>query len=196
MATGSLGSANALTRFASSTEFHWLGAALEAAATANGTRQLTQEPSLAWWTCLPRVATRTLTPDARAVREAREFARTITQRWGAASRCDDIALVVSELVTNALRHAAPGPDEPPQDRLYRLGLLQPGPFIQCVVTDPSPAPPIPREPACLAETGRGLHVIAALSDQWGYANLCEQGKAMWAIFTTDQPDAIGMDGTG
>ena len=58
---------------------------------------------------LPRVATRTLGPGTGSVRTARDFTMATLQRWGTAERSQDIAIVVSELLTNALRHAVPGP---------------------------------------------------------------------------------------
>lgn len=53
----------------------------------------------------PHVVTCTLAPRFEAVRTARDFARTSLQRWGLMELFDDVALVASELVTNALRHA-------------------------------------------------------------------------------------------
>jgi hypothetical protein len=47
----------------------------------------------------------------------------------------------------------------------------------------SKAVPVPREPDFLDETGRGLHVIAALSDQWGYTTSIHTGKVIWALFS-------------
>lgn len=54
-----------------------------------------------------------------AVRGARQFTRTTLDQWELDDRFDDVALVVSELVTNALRHALPA-DTPrePQDSPY------------------------------------------------------------------------------
>ena len=63
-----------------------------------------------------------------------------------------------------------------------LGLLQPGPCVLCAVADPSEAAPTPQTPGSLAETGRGLHIICALSDQWGYTAPSETGKVVWALF--------------
>ncbi|MBB4921827.1 ATP-binding protein [Kitasatospora kifunensis] len=53
----------------------------------------------------PDVVTCTLAPRYDAVKTARDFARTTLQHWGLGDLFDDVALVASELVTNALRHA-------------------------------------------------------------------------------------------
>lgn len=163
---------------------HWLMAAVETAALVTGNWPLTPDPVPPGWTCFPRIATRTLGMDARAVPQARGFAIATVRRWGAAERCEDIGVVVSELLTNALRHAAPGPGKARNRSPIRFGLLQPGPCVLCAVADPSQTPPVPKEPGCLAETGRGLHVIGALSDNWGYTTHGGLGKVVRAIFST------------
>ena len=101
-----------------------------------------------------------------------------------AERGDDIAIVVSELLTNALRHALPAPGDLRPRRPVRLGLLQPGPCVLCAVSDPSDQLPAPREPDWLDETGRGLHVVSALSDDWGCTAPNRLGKVVWATFAT------------
>jgi anti-sigma regulatory factor (Ser/Thr protein kinase) len=128
----------------------------------------------------PRIATRTPGTDLAAVRAARAFTRATLQRWELADRCDDITLVVSELLTNALEHAAPRPGGWP----VRIGLLQsrPGAAVLCAVADPSAAPPVPVPPGHLAESGRGLHVIEEISDSWGYTTARRRGKVVWATF--------------
>jgi anti-sigma regulatory factor (Ser/Thr protein kinase) len=171
------------------TSWRWLAPVLEAAALASGNWAPRSEPGPSGWTCFPRVATRTPGPDARAVGEARRFTVATLQRWGVADRAEDIALVVSELLTNALRHALPGPGEPRGRRPVRLGLLQPGPCVLCAVADPSRRPPVPAEPGCLAETGRGLQVIAQLADTWGYTPPSETGKVVWAVLSA-KPQAL------
>ncbi len=70
-------------------------------------------------------------------------------------------------MTNALRHALPGSGDTRPRRPIRLGLLQPGPCVLCAVADPGKTAPAPRTPGSLDETGRGLHLIRALRDQWG-----------------------------
>ena len=84
-----------------------------------------------------------------------------------AERSPDIAIVVSELLANALRHALPGSGDTRPRQPIRLGLLQPGPRVLCAVADPGKTAPAPRMPGSLDETGRGLHLIRALRDQWG-----------------------------
>ena len=73
-------------------------------------------------------------------------------------------------------------DVPPRHPI-RLGLRQTGPWVLCAVADPSQAVPVPRVPGSFAETGRGLHIIRALSDTWGYTTPDASGKVVWATFT-------------
>ena len=130
---------------------------------------------------LPRVATRTLGPDTGSVRTARDFTLATLQRWGTAERSQDIAIVVSELLTNALRHAVPGSGDSAPRRPIRFGLVQPGSCVLCAVADPSRAAPVLQTRGSFAETGRGLQIICALSDQWGFAP-SDTGKVVWAMF--------------
>ena len=158
----------------------WLMVAAQRAGLAGGDLRLSGNP-VRDRGHLPRIATRTLGTGPRSVRLAREFALATLQRWGVAERSEDIAIVVSELLTNALRHALPETGHTPP---IRLGLLQPGPCLLCAVTDPSMAAPIPHAPPeFLSETGRGLRIICALSDRWGYTTLSDTGKVVWAAFT-------------
>jgi anti-sigma regulatory factor (Ser/Thr protein kinase) len=130
----------------------------------------------------PRIATRLLGADPGSVRAARDFTVATLHRWGMAERSPDITLVMSELLTNALRHALPGSGDTGSRSPVWLGLLQPGSCVLCAVADPSKAAPTPQTPGSLAETGRGLHIICALSDQWGYTAPSETGKVVWALF--------------
>jgi hypothetical protein len=137
------------------------------------------------WPCYPRIAMRTPGTAPGAISAARRFTTLIMERWGAAGRGSDVAVVVSELLSNAVRHGL-APADPPLPCGIRLGLLHSGPSILCAVTDPSDSPPVPREPDWLDEGGRGLHVIASLSDGWG---ACldvpgQAGKVVWAAFRT------------
>lgn len=181
----------------------WLTSAAEMAALADGNWPMAADPAALGWTCFPRIVARAAGEgiDARSVRAAREFTVATLQRSDLAERSDDIATVVSELLTNALRYAQPDSGEPDSTAAgpgearprwpIRLGLLRPGPCVLCAVADPSERIPVPREPSYLAETGRGLHVIDALSDMWGYTTPSDMGKVVWAMFAAPRSWAAG-----
>jgi len=160
--------------------FRWLMMAAEMAGLVNGDLRSAPDPVPMSRARPPRIATHLLSADPGSVRAARDFTVATLHNWDAAERSSDITLVVSELLTNALRHAGSG-DTGPRRPVW-LGLLQPGPCVLCAVADPSEAAPTPQAPGSLAETGRGLHIICALSDQWGYTTLDETGKVVWALF--------------
>jgi len=167
---------------ASGVGWRWLMAAVEMAALASENWLLAADSGVP---PQARVATRTPGTDARSVGTSRDFTVSTLRRWGVAERREDIVVVVSELLTNALRHA-PSHSADPQPRWpTRLGLLQCGPCVLCAVADPSEKAPVPSDPGCLAESGRGLHVIEALSDKWGYTAASGMGKVVWAMFSTE-----------
>jgi anti-sigma regulatory factor (Ser/Thr protein kinase) len=166
-----------------STCCQWLVPVLRMAAMASGNWPLSARPGSGGWTCLPKLALRTPGVDARSVRAGRDFSIAIANRWGAGERCDDIAVVVSELLTNALRHALPDVGRVPPRSAVRLALMQPGHGIICAVADPSPKAPTPRQPEVLCEGGRGLQVISALADAWGCTPPSQAGKVVWALFS-------------
>lgn len=154
-----------------SADSHWLGPLLEIAAAAGSDWALAPSGGI-------RVATLTPAMDAGCAGAARAFARLTLHRWGIAERADDILTVASELMTNAWRHALPGTAR----TTVQLGVLLAGRGLLCAVADPSPRPPVQRELGHLGETGRGLQVIAALSDSWGCTVPVETGKIVWAMF--------------
>jgi anti-sigma regulatory factor (Ser/Thr protein kinase) len=142
-------------------------------------------PGTPGWTCFPRIAMRTPTAEPGSVSAARRFTAATLARWGVAERESDVAVVVSELLSNALRHGLALAAAGPCDRPIRLGLVHSGPTLLCAVADPSDELPIPRDPSWLDESGRGLHVIASLSDSWGAcAAHGRPGKVVWATFAT------------
>jgi anti-sigma regulatory factor (Ser/Thr protein kinase) len=141
------------------------------------------------WTTPPRVATRKPAPAASSIGPSRAFALRTMHRWGEADRADDVAAVVSELLANALRHALPQAGEGVPPWPIRLGLLHAGSYVVCAVADPGAGIPVLSEPDYLQECGRGLLVVASLSDQWGYCPAPEgqdrgakDGKVVWAAF--------------
>ncbi|MGY1437203.1 ATP-binding protein [Streptomyces reniochalinae] len=83
----------------------------------------------------------------RSVSGARDFTRRTLQRWGLTEEFDDVALVVTELVTNAMRHGlTPGADHGAASgdeggRQVRLHLTCWSARLVCAVRDPSDQPP-------------------------------------------------------
>ncbi|MCF3134028.1 ATP-binding protein [Streptomyces olivochromogenes] len=123
-----------------------------------------------------------------AVREARQFTRRTLEQWDVGDRFDDICLVVSELVTNALRHALPGDggccgaDQTPQVRLHLMRWTE---RLVCAVRDPSHDTPVAGSSDDFsAESGRGLFLVDSFSDSWGWHPLAGtlNGKVVWALF--------------
>lgn len=169
-------------------DWHWLACAAEMATEAGRAWPLAPDLPGPGWPGYPKVATRTPGTGPGSVRAARNFTDATLERWRVGERHEDIVTVVSELLTNALRYAAPAPGEWPRWPV-RLGLVQPGPWVMCAVCDPSPVIPAAANPGLLGESGRGLHVVAALCDEWGCTTPGPRGKVVWAMFMTGSASA-------
>jgi anti-sigma regulatory factor (Ser/Thr protein kinase) len=135
-----------------------------------------------------------LAPCLESVREARRFTRQTLQRWGLPELFDNVALVTSELVTNALRHGV-GADTGPHPAAVRiaappvrLSLAHWTSRVVCSVRDPSDQGPMAKTPDFIAESGRGLHLVASCSDAWGWHPLAGTGKVVWALFPAPDRD--------
>lgn len=130
----------------------------------------------------PRTAVRELRPGHQCPRRARDATRSTLGEWNLGGLCDDAAVVVSELVTNAIRHGLRHDAAPAAERLIRLVLLGYPRHLVCMVADPGKGTPTIQEPDYVAETGRGLHIVEAMSRAWGWTPLGAAGKAVWATF--------------
>ncbi|WP_433337140.1 ATP-binding protein [Spirillospora sp. CA-294931] len=132
----------------------------------------------------PRTARRVLPAEPTAPKTARDFAHATLKEWELGGPADDVAVTISELVTNALRHGLRDMPQPMPAHPIQLVLLGHPRRLVVVVTDPggSPPEPVAQEPSRFGEGGRGLLVVSAVSDSWGWAPLGTGGKAVWAAF--------------
>jgi anti-sigma regulatory factor (Ser/Thr protein kinase) len=140
------------------------------------------------WTAMPRVATHTPAPASHAIATARSFTFQTMGKWGVTDRADDVAAVVTELLTNAIKHALPQAQHAAATLSpwpIKVGLLHPGSHVICAIADPSPELPELRAPDWQDESGRGLLVVSSLSDHWGCCPAPdEHGKVVWSAFAT------------
>jgi hypothetical protein len=132
-----------------------------------------------------RFAVRSLAPVMASSGAARDFTRQTLQAWALGGLAEDASVIVSELVTNALRHGLNGPAVAPEPgnglpAPVELILCWAASMVFCVVTDPGAGPPVLGAPDVAAEAGRGLHVVAALACDWGWGVLDPSRKAVWA----------------
>ncbi|MFF6881398.1 SpoIIE family protein phosphatase [Streptomyces sp. NPDC012474] len=116
-----------------------------------------------------QVATWDLPADPAIVAQARRLVRTQLSTWNLMDACFVTELVVSELVTNAIRYA----DPPIQLRLIHDR------HLICEVSDASSTAPHLRRARAYDEGGRGLLLVAQLTRGWGTRHT-RAGKTIWA----------------
>ncbi|GII55645.1 ATP-binding protein [Planotetraspora thailandica] len=127
-----------------------------------------------------------LRPQADSVKTARDVTRSTLREWGLPELSDDAALVVSELVTNAVRYSLwPTRDSSDRDHPITLLLVRIAPHVLLAVSDPSDEVPAPKEPDFISENGRGLYIVETYSQAWGWDALDHGGKAVWALFRAE-----------
>jgi len=117
-----------------------------------------------------------LAPLPGAVPCARLHAVHVLHEWGLRALADDTALIVSEIVTNSIDASVVLPERPP----IVLRLLATETLLRIEVWDHSPHDVEPREADADAECGRGLTVVAALTDRWGSNRTSYQHKVVWS----------------
>ncbi|MEV7014644.1 SpoIIE family protein phosphatase [Streptomyces sp. NPDC093991] len=109
-----------------------------------------------------------LEPEDAAPGRARRLARRQLSRWGMEELSDSVELLVSEVVTNAVRYAS----RPVTLRLLRTDVLR------CEVGDDVPQLPRLRQARATDEGGRGLYLVNRLARRWGATRL-STGKVVW-----------------
>lgn len=118
---------------------------------------------------------------------ARAHVGAVLWEWSLSAISDECALIVSELMTNAVtftrEHQRPAPV-----RLWMLGSR--GTSALFIVWDAGRPAPVRRAATPDAEHGRGLEIVGILSAQWGYYHPAEHpgGKCVWALMTPEAPE--------
>lgn len=113
----------------------------------------------------------TLPRSLRSAGSARAFASEALDRWGLPELADDLLLVVTELVANAVTHAGTSCE-------LRLSALPAA--VRVEVIDYGAGTPDPMPPSSTRNHGRGLHMIDAVTAAWGVHPLPDKGKLVWA----------------
>ncbi|WP_445194897.1 SpoIIE family protein phosphatase [Streptomyces sp. CB02009] len=109
-----------------------------------------------------------LEPEDKSPGRARRLARRALTRWDLEELTDSVELLISEVVTNAVRYA----ERPVTLRLLRTDVLR------CEVGDDSPQLPRQRRARDTDEGGRGLFLVNRLARRWGATRL-SGGKVVW-----------------
>ncbi|WP_128979067.1 SpoIIE family protein phosphatase/ATP-binding protein [Streptomyces roseicoloratus] len=108
--------------------------------------------------------------DPSAVAPVRAAATRTLEEWGLEEEVFTTELILSELVTNAIRYGV----DPVRVRLIRDRALI------CEVSDGSSTAPHLRRAALSDEGGRGLFLVAQLAERWGTRYTADGGKIIWA----------------
>jgi anti-sigma regulatory factor (Ser/Thr protein kinase) len=128
-------------------------------------------------------ATLELVPVLRAPRAARAFVVETLTAWDVeADGVEAAKLVVSELVTNAVLHA-------PESPTISVGLRMTDDVVRVLVTDRGLDEPERRAPPdpWTAETGRGVLLVDAFTEQWGIETHGPDGKTVWCELRAGAP---------
>ena len=109
-----------------------------------------------------------------SVSRARHFVGVHLVEHGLSSLVDDARLVMSELASNAIRHART------PFSVAVCGLVDDSVLV--TVRDGSRDVPTLTKPVVLAEAGRGLWIVDHLSQDWGVESRGDGTKTLWASF--------------
>ncbi|GAA4699234.1 hypothetical protein GCM10023215_42160 [Pseudonocardia yuanmonensis] len=120
-------------------------------------------------------ATWSFPPEPEMVGRARRAVDRRLAAWAYPGDAEDVALVVNELVANAVEHAKTP---------FTLTVTLDRDGLRIVVGDRSPLPPVlrPQDPG--AARGRGLQLVDSLAAEWAVVDRGE-GKIVWALLVPD-----------
>ncbi len=117
-----------------------------------------------------------------SVTVARHYVRDLLLGWNLARLVEDAQLGTSELVANAVRHAG----------TELILTVSSGDSVTIAIRDSDPQlrRPVVSDDDALSESGRGLHIVAAISSDWGIT-ATSGGKIVW--FSLALPDDATSD---
>jgi len=123
----------------------------------------------------------------------RAWTRAILWEWGLNRLADSAEMITSELLTNAML-ASRWLDRP----AIGLTLLSDRERLVILVRDFSPGIPVPRHASADDESGRGLMLVEAISDRFGWDRPADgtPGKITWAVVTLGTGQASHLNRTG
>lgn len=113
-----------------------------------------------------------LPPSLRSVAAARRFAERWLAEWGLDELAPDAALLLSELVTNAIVHVPDGSGD------VELALARTPAQLIAQVTDAGGSLPQCGRAGPDSENGRGMWLVEQIADQWGH-HVSAAGKTVW-----------------
>lgn len=115
-----------------------------------------------------------------SARAARGFVTDALRTWGLELLAYDAATIVSELATNAIVHAGDRYDPAEAFHVTVTADVEQVTITVTDLADDEPAELFPGEPPVCSESGRGLGIVAAYSDDWGWQRRDDAGKIVWA----------------
>jgi anti-sigma regulatory factor (Ser/Thr protein kinase) len=126
--------------------------------------------------------------EPRCVPAARHDLHRVLMAWELPSLAERAELVLSELLTNAVRYADAPDDSEIETRYERL---RDG--VRIEVHDVDSRKPLLQEPSIDAENGRGLTLVAAITGgSWGVSEREGVGKLVWAVVTADDVGELAV----
>jgi anti-sigma regulatory factor (Ser/Thr protein kinase) len=124
-----------------------------------------------------RTAETTLLRDPASPRRSRQLAQAALEGWCDPAVLSDIELLITELVTNGVQHAASDVD---------VRIAVGATTVRVEIGDRSPIEPVARITRTNEPGGRGMHIVQQVASRWG-VELRRTGKCVWFEVPRVQP---------
>ena len=125
-----------------------------------------------------------LAPVPESAAKARTFVERTLRDWGCCEMVDDARVVVTELVSNVVRHAG-------TEFALDVDLVADGDRVRIDVIDHADGEVLLRAPDPSTDVGgRGLRLVDELAERWGVVRQ-RDGKRVWAEWQVGSPSRVG-----